>query len=118
MVTLNMVQNGSSVCAVYDLTDLNDSIDEISLSMINNNQKSLIGLAPIRVEAANGVNRKMSFDITGRIALKEYVSHMLSQWQFRDIMLNLINAIQNLDEYMIDINNYSKCYQIKNGTYY
>lgn len=104
MVTLNMVQNGSSVCAVYDLTDLNDSIDEISLSMINNNQKSLIGLAPIRVEAANGVNRKMSFDITGRIALKEYVSHMLSQWQFRDIMLNLINAIQNLDEYMIDIN--------------
>ena len=104
MVTLNMVQNGSSVCAVYDLTDLNDSIDEISLFMINNNQKSLIGLAPIRVEAANGVNRKMSFDITGRIALKEYVSHMLSQWQFRDIMLNLINAIQNLDEYMIDIN--------------
>ena len=103
MVTLDMIQNGSSVCAVYDLTAVDDRVDEISLCMINNNQKSLIGLAPIRIEAANGINSKMLFDITGRITLKEFISNMLSPWQFRDLMFNLINAIQAFDEYMIDI---------------
>lgn len=101
---LTKIQSGSNTYAVYEFENDSAEVDEISIIMINNNQDNAIGLAPIRVESINGVNKKLLFDITGKISIREYVNRRINQSAFRTMMLNLINSIDNFDEYMIDVN--------------
>lgn len=100
---LNRMQKGSNTYVVYEFTSDNIIIDEISMIMINNNQNNSIGLAPIRVESINGINKKMLFDITGKVPLREFVSRRINQDSFKNMMLDLISSIENFDEYMIDV---------------
>ena len=73
--------------------------------MIKNNQAKDTSLAPIMVEESNGIKRIM-FDITGRISLSEYLEHYnMTQYNFKQIVLNLAEGINNLEEYMIDVKN-------------
>ncbi|MBQ7014077.1 MAG: FHA domain-containing protein [Oscillospiraceae bacterium] len=88
---------------MYELNHDGASIDEVSVCMINNNQNSAIGLAPIQFEAVNGAYTNMQFDVTGRVTLREYVSRNISQESFRRLMLNLIDTIEGFEEYMIDV---------------
>lgn len=100
---LSRVQNGSSTYVVYDFPSKDVVVDEISEIMINNNQDNLVGLAPIRIESINGINKRMFFDITGMVSLREYVNNRINQNSFKNMMLNLISSIENFDEYMIDV---------------
>ena len=98
------VENRSShFYAVYDIADSSIDIDRESLMMIKNNQAKDTSLASIMFEESNGIRRIM-FDITGRISLSEYLMHYtMTQDDFKQIILNLAEGINNLDEYMIDI---------------
>lgn len=100
---LSRVQNGSSTYVVYDFPSKDVVVDEISEIMINNNQDNSVGLAPIRIESINGINKRMFFDITGMVSLREYVNNRINQNSFKNMMLNLISSIENFDEYMIDV---------------
>ena len=101
---LTRVQKGSNIYAVYELNDSQLQIDKISFMMINSNQQHNIGLAPITFEEMNGVYYKMLFDVTGKVTLREYIGKHISQEDFRQMLLNLIDTIEQFDEYMIDVN--------------
>lgn len=98
---LTKIQNGSNTYVVYDIED-GIAVDEISVIMINNNQDNAIGLAPIRVESDNGVQKRLLFDITGKISIREYVSRRINQDTFKNMTMSIIDSIENFDEYMID----------------
>ncbi len=100
---LEKIQKGSTTYAVYSVEDGNTKIDHISCNMINNNQEEAIGLAPVQVEMINGVVRNLLFDITGRITLKEFISQRISQSNFKRMLVNIVESLESLDEYMIDI---------------
>ncbi|MDE6087691.1 MAG: hypothetical protein K2G25_04830, partial [Oscillospiraceae bacterium] len=99
---LTRTQKGNNIYAVYELNDA--QIDKISFMMINSNQEHNIGLAPITFEEMNGVYYKMLFDVTGKVTLREYIGKHISQEDFRQMLLNLIETIEQFDEYMIDVN--------------
>ncbi len=100
---LARIQRGSNTYAVYELNHDGASIDEVSVCMINNNQNSAIGLAPIQFEAINGAYTNMQFDVTGKVTRREYIGRNITQDAFKRMMLNLIDTIEGFDEYMIDV---------------
>ena len=100
---LTRIQKGSNDYAVYEKKCDVSELDQISIQMINSNQKTNIGLASIICESMNEECEKILFDITSRIQLNEYISRKMSQEEFRDMLMNLINTIEGLDEYMINI---------------
>lgn len=100
---LTRIQKGSSIYAVYELSDFAAPLDKVSIMMINHNQNDLIGLAPITLEEMNGNYTHIMFDVTGKVTLSEYVSKNISQNDFKLMLLNLIESIEQFDEYMIDI---------------
>ena len=102
-ILLERIQKGSATYAVYNVNEGNSKIDYISQNMINNNQEEGIGLAPVQVEMINGVIQSILFDITGRITLKEYISLRVSQNSFKRVLINLVDAMENFEEYLIDI---------------
>ncbi|MBP7186605.1 MAG: FHA domain-containing protein [Ruminococcus sp.] len=100
---LTRIQKGSNDYAVYEKKCDVSELDQISIQMINSNQKTNIGLASIICESMNEECEKILFDITSRIQLNEYISRKMSQEEFRDMLMSLINTIEGLDEYMINI---------------
>ena len=100
---LSRIQKGSNIYAVFNLSGQNVPLDKVSILMINSNQKHTIGLAPISLEEMNGHYTNMLFDITGKVSLREYVSKNISQEDFRLMLTNLIDTLENFDEYMIDV---------------
>lgn len=100
---LMRVQKDSSTYAVYGLDNFHTQIDKVSVMMINSNQNHAIGLAPITFEEMNGIYYKMLFDVTGKITLGEYIGRHITQEDFRLMLLNLIDTIEQFDEYMIDV---------------
>ncbi len=101
---LTRIQKGSNIYVVYELDAFQPQIDKISFMMINSNQQHNIGLAPITFEEMNGIYHKMLFDVTGKVTLREYIGKHISQEDFRLMLLNLIDTIEQFDEYMIDVN--------------
>ena len=100
---LTRIQKGSNIYAVFDLKGQMSSLDKISIMMINSNQNHNMGLAAIALEEMNGYYTSMLFNVTGKITLREYVSKNISQNDFRYMLVNLIDTIENFDEYMIDV---------------
>jgi len=100
---LARVQKGSNIYAVFDLAGQKTPLDKVSILMINSNQNHTIGLAPIALEEMNGYYTNMLFDVTGKVSLREYVSKNISQEDFRLMLTNLIDTLENFDEYMIDV---------------
>ena len=100
---LTKLQKGSNTYAVYEeKCDLSD-LDNVSIQMINSNQKLNIGLAPIMYDAMNDECEKIMFDVTGRVNLNDYLSSKMDQNTFKNILLNIINTIEGFDEYMIEV---------------
>ena len=100
---LSRVQKGSNTYAVYELSGSGALIDNVSVSMINNNQGDAVGLAPISFEALNGVYNKVLFDITGKVSLREYIGGNITQASFKRMITQLIEKIEQFDDYMIDV---------------
>lgn len=100
---LERIQRGSTTYAVYEVYENMSVVDHISKNMINNNQELQIGLSPIQMESMNGMVERILFDITGKISLREYLVSIISQENFKRLLINLVDTIHNLDEYMIDI---------------
>ena len=94
-------QIGSSTFVVFDLHGQQEEIDKVSMMMINNNRNQSSGFAPVSLEEMNGKCSALLFDITGRIALGEYLRKNITQEAFRAMILNLVNTIDGFDEYMI-----------------
>lgn len=97
---LERTQIGNDIFVVYDTPVNNLDYDSVSIMMINSNKAKRTGLAPIAFDSRN---RKLLFDVTGRITLCEYLRKNLSQEEFRTLILNLVNTIEGFDEYMIDV---------------
>lgn len=102
MVELTRIQKSSNVYAVFDLNEIEAPIDHVSLMLINNNQGQPTGFAPITFEEKNGIPSHMLFDVTGRITLREYVSKNITQEDFRQMLIHLMDAIESFDDYMIE----------------
>lgn len=100
---LTKVKKGINDYVVYDLNEIETDIDKVSMMMINSNQHEQIGLAPISLEKMNGICYRMLFDITGKVPLSDYIRNNISQKEFQQMLLSMINAIEEFDEYMIDI---------------
>ncbi len=101
---LTRIQKGNNFYVIYPLANMHDAqIDTVSMMMINNNQKDAIGLASISLDEMNGQYSQMLFDVTGKVALREYLARNISQKDFRRMLLNLIATFERFDEYMIDV---------------
>ncbi len=100
---LTRAAKGSDVYAVLSLSGSMDKLDKVSYMMINSNRNMATGLAPIRIDALNGKFDEILFEVTGKITLREYVSKNMSQPSFRKMLINLIDTIEGLDDYMIDL---------------
>lgn len=96
-------QMGNSVYVVLPLSEQTTSLDKVSIMMINNNQRSEIGLAPISFDGKNDSYSRMMFDVTGKVTLSEYISKNITQNDFKMMLTNLIDALENFDEVMIDV---------------
>ena len=93
---------GNSIYAVYDLSN-DDEPDRTSMMMVNHSVGKKSGFAPVTFEEMNGHVTRILFDITGKISLREYIGQNISQNDFRSMIINIVDAIEQLDEYMIDI---------------
>lgn len=96
------ITKGNSIYAVYNLSD-DDEPDRTSMMMVNHSVGKKSGFAPVTFEEMNGHVTRMLFDITGKISLREYIGQNISQNDFRSMIVNIVDAIEQLDEYMIDI---------------
>ena len=103
MIEFTTAQKGSAQYLICDLTGKAHQIDDITVMMINSNQKKNIGMARISFEELNGEKQKVLFDITGMMPLSEYLRRNQTQASFRSLILALASGIENFDEYMIDL---------------
>lgn len=99
---LNIVQNGNNKYVVFAL-DAESEIDTVSVEMINHTRKGKGVFAPIRLESLNGVYTEIRYDVTGKIPLRDYIERNQSQEAFRNSLLGVVNALENVGEYLIDI---------------
>ena len=102
MIQFTVVQKGSSQYLVYDLQGSNRAIDDISVMMINSNQKKNGSIAKISFDELNGEKQRILFEITGMVTLTEYLRRKETQESFRQLILSIVSAIDGLSEYMID----------------
>ena len=99
---LERIQIGSDIFVAYDMPVSSNDCDTVSIMMINSNKDKNTGLAFVAFDSGN---KKLLFNVTGRITLGEYLRNNLSQEEFRLLILNLVNTIEGFDEYMIDVAN-------------
>ena len=102
MIQFTVVQKGSAQYLVYDLQGTNRAIDDISVMMINSNQKKNGSIAKISFDELNGEKQRILFEITGMVTLTEYLRRKETQESFRQLILSIVSAIDGLSEYMID----------------
>lgn len=98
---ISIVQNGNIKYAVYKLEG-GTEIDAISFEMINHHRDDKSIFAPIRLESLNGVYTELRYDIAGRIPLREFCEKNQSQQAFRNAMLSIAYALENVENYMIE----------------
>ena len=99
---LGKMQKGSSTFVTFSIkSEKAYEIDNTSVSMINCNRvKSCF--APVQLESLNGVYSSVLLDVTGMITLDDFASKNMTQDVFRKAMENLLNAIDSIEEYMLD----------------
>ena len=102
MIQFTVVQKGSAQYLVHDLQGSSRAIDDISVMMINSNQKKNGSIAKISFDELNGEKQRILFEITGMVTLSEYLRRQETQESFRTLLLSIISAIDGFSEYMID----------------
>ena len=73
MIQFTVVQKGSAQYLVHDLQGSSRAIDDISVMMINSNQKKNGSIAKISFDELNGEKQRILFEITGMVTLSEYL---------------------------------------------
>ncbi|MCQ2408745.1 MAG: DUF6382 domain-containing protein, partial [Oscillospiraceae bacterium] len=103
MIELSSIQRNGSLYIVYDLAANPHPIDNISVNMINSNQKRSIGLSKISFDEENGAKKNILFDVTGMMPLSEFLRRNQTQESFRQFILAIIRSIESFDDYMISV---------------
>ena len=103
MIELSSIQRNGNLYIVYDLAANPHPIDNISVSMINSNQKRSIGLSKISFDEENGEKKNILFDVTGMMPLSEFLRRNQTQESFRQFILAIIRSIESFDDYMISV---------------
>ena len=103
MIELSSIQRNGSLYIVYDLAANPHPIDNISVNMINSNQKRSIGLSKISFDEENGEKKNILFDVTGMMPLSEFLRRNQTQESFRQFILAIIRSIESFDDYMISV---------------
>ena len=102
MTQFIVVQKGSAQYLVYDLQGSNRAIDDITVMMINNNQKKNGSIAKISFDELNGEKQRILFEITDMRTLSEYLRCSQIAESCRSLLLSIVSAIDGFAEYMID----------------
>lgn len=102
-MTLQKINDGTKTYLFYKIDLTCDIVDEVAERMINNNQNKISSIAPVLFNRMNGVCDSMRFDITGKVPLSEYIYHRITQNQFKILILKIIESIEQLDDYMLDL---------------
>ena len=102
MTQFIVVQKGSAQYLVYDLQGSNRAIDDITVMMINNNQKKNGSIAKISFDELNGEKQRILFEITDMRTLSEYLRCSQISESCRSLLLSIVSAIDGFAEYMID----------------
>ncbi len=102
-MTLQKMNDGTNTYLFYKIDLSCDIVDEVAERMINNNQNKISSIAPVLFNRMNGVCDTMRFDITGKIPLSEYISYRMTQSKFRILILKIIESIEQLDDYMLEL---------------
>ena len=102
MTQFIVVQKGSAQYLVYDLQGSNRTIDDITVMMINNNQKKNGSIAKISFDELNGEKQRILFEITDMRTLSEYLRCSQISESCRSLLLSIVSAIDGFAEYMID----------------
>lgn len=102
MIQFTVIKKGSAQYLVYDLQGANREIDDISVMMINSNQKKNGALAKISFDELNGEKQRILFEITGMVKLSDYLQRNQIPESCCNLILSIVSAIDGLSEYMID----------------
>lgn len=102
MIQFTIVQKGSAQYLVYDLQGANREIDDISVMMINSNQKKNGSIAKISFDELNGEKQRILFEITGMVRLSDYLRRNQIPESCCNLILAIVSAIDDFSEYMID----------------
>lgn len=103
-MTFSTAQKGGNQYLICSLAEIEAAVDEISVMMVNGNQKDKIGLAKISFDEENGARTQICYDITGMMPLTEFLNRNQTQTDFRNLILKLVSTLESFDDYMIDLN--------------
>lgn len=96
------VIKSSNKYIVYDINSDDTQLDRVSIRMISNNHDKNMGIAHINVSESKNY-KSLMYDVTGMISLNQYLSHHITQEDFREMIMNLVDTIEKIEEYMIDV---------------
>lgn len=78
-----------------------DQLDSLTLGMLSNNR--IVGIAPVLYTEMNG-QRFLKYNISAKLTLSQFFSGPVDKSRALSAFKNIINAICNADDYMIDQN--------------
>lgn len=87
-----------STFAIYDLSE-QEEIDSVTLGMLNNNV--LDGVLPAHLLQING-RRSFRYNVSDLVTLEEILPDGISAMQAFDILRDIVEAVINAKEYMIE----------------
>lgn len=92
--------NGANVNLVYSLKKT-DVIDTVALGMMQNNKiEGLIPMLYTQIDA----EKLLKYNITSKITMAQLFERSVTKIKLVKCFLNIIQALDNAEEYMIDIN--------------
>ncbi|MBE5927098.1 MAG: FHA domain-containing protein [Lachnospiraceae bacterium] len=92
--------NGANVNLVYSLKKT-DVVDTVALGMMQNNR--IDGLIPMLYTQVDA-DKLLKYNITSKITMQQLFERSVTKNRLVKCFLNIIQALDNAEEYMIDIN--------------
>lgn len=91
---------GLNTYLVYEFTQ-EDVVDSVTLGMITNNK--IEGFVPVFFTQMNA-SRYLRYDISAQVPLRQVLSDKIKKKQVISILLGIVSAVEETEEYMIEQN--------------
>lgn len=92
---------GNGTYLVYEVDDYR-RIDQLTMGMLTNND--IVNIAPFVYTERDG-QYKCMYNVTAKVSLSQFLETTLEKKKFLSLIAGILTAINDADEYMIDIRN-------------
>ncbi len=92
---------GNGTYLVYEVDDYR-RIDQLTMGMLTNND--IVNIAPFVYTERDG-QYKCMYNVTAKVSLSQFLETTLEKKKFLALIAGILTAINDADEYMIDIRN-------------